>query len=339
MRRRAFTLIELLVTISIIAILIALLLPAVQQAREAARRTLCRNNLRQLGLALHNYHDSYGQFPPGSVCTANNCGGDFRHGNWSTTWTISILPNMDQAARFQQWNSDIPSDQQPRVTGVALTIMKCPSALDRPAAVGLEAGNRGTPAAPALYDKGNYAANYGGGWANEPAGVNGFDGAVAWSGSNRGVFSSRRAGDAPYGARISEITDGTANTILLAEILTRDSNWDCRGCWGRAMGSVVSAFTGAAPENGPQGIATPNVPAIGDGRDFPVYCGGDGDPETNCDDAPGSGRGGVAARSRHTGGVQILLADGSVRFAGNSIDAALWRNLLTIDGGEVTGEF
>src|SRR5450432_1678919 len=90
-----FTLIELLVVIAIIAVLIALLLPAVQQAREAARRTQCKNNLKQMGLGLHNYHDTYNMFPPGAL----TAGGD---NLWGMSWYIRILPNIDQSVVFNQ---------------------------------------------------------------------------------------------------------------------------------------------------------------------------------------------------------------------------------------------
>jgi len=336
---RAFTLIELLVSIAVIAILIALFLPAVQQAREAARRTQCRNNLKQLGLALHNYHDVYRQFPLAAVCAGGNCGDDFRDRNWGTTWTVALLPFIEQQNRYQRWDSRLPSDDQPAVTGTVLSVMKCPTDLQRDPAFGIGNGERGTPSAPALYDKGNYAANCGGAWANVADGANGFDGAVPWGGPSRGVFSPRRAGGEPYGAKLAQITDGTSTTVALSEILPRASNWDCRGCWGRSMGAVFSAFTGFAPADGPDGIATPNVTAVGGHRDFPVYCGGAGDALTECVDAADGQMGGVAARSRHTGGVQTLMCDGSVRFAADSIDAILWRNLLTAGGGEIVTEF
>ncbi len=101
-RQRGFTLIELLVVIAIIAILIALLLPAVQQAREAARRTQCKNNLKQIGLSLHNYHDVYNSFPNGTVSTSA--------GNWGISWWARVLPYVDQAPLYNQriinWNSE-----------------------------------------------------------------------------------------------------------------------------------------------------------------------------------------------------------------------------------------
>ncbi len=103
--RRGFTLIELLVVIAIIAVLIALLLPAVQQAREAARRTQCKNNLKQIGLAMHNYHDTYNRLPLGGVCSglAPNASSpsDFRDARWSQTWAIAALPLLEQG---NLWN-------------------------------------------------------------------------------------------------------------------------------------------------------------------------------------------------------------------------------------------
>ena len=98
MRRRGFTLIELLVVIAIIAVLIALLLPAVQQARESARRTQCKNNLKQLGLALHNYHDTHNFFPPGNVAS--------QVGGWGPSWWIFILPYIDQAPVYSSLTFD-----------------------------------------------------------------------------------------------------------------------------------------------------------------------------------------------------------------------------------------
>ncbi len=333
MRRRAFTLVELLVVIAIIGVLVALLLPAVQAAREAARRSQCQNNMKQLGLALQLYHNGHGRFPLGAACTSADCAGDFRHPDWGTTWAIAILPHLEQSARFAAWNSSQPSDQQPEVTGMPLSAMNCPSAQRHEATFG--SASPGTPFPPGLYAKANYGANYGGGWANEDDGNNGFAGSVTWAGPNRGVFSSRTPEGDPYGARLASITDGSSNTILLAEILTRESNWDCRGCWGRNMGAIFSAYTGAIPDDGPAGIATPNKYSVEDFRDFPVYCGGSGDPLTDCDDESDEGRGGVAARSRHPGGVNVVLCDSAVRFVNNPIDAALWRSLLTIEGGEI----
>lgn len=347
-RKYGFTLIELLVVIAIIAILVALLLPAVQQAREAARRSQCKNNMKQIALALHNYHDVAGRFPPGATCNGganwNSCGTSFRHVDWSTTWTISILPYIDQAPLYNKWDSNRSSQAQPNVTSTPISVLKCPS---DPKADHIVSGNGSGGQVPGRYSKGNYAANYGGGWANENTGSAGTAGQPNWAeGINRGVFSSREGGaNARYGARIRDILDGTSNTILLGEIKTENDsgNGDCRGCWGLNMGSVFSAYSRATPDNGPQGIATPNARTDQEGgsqdfRDCPTFC-GNGSKSTKCLDCGGDGRGGVVARSYHVGGVQISLCDGSGKFLSENIDKALYRSLMTIGGGEVLGEF
>jgi len=340
-RRLGFTLIELLVVIAIIAILIALLLPAVQQAREAARRSTCKNNLKQIGLALHNYHDVSKQFPLGSVCVgdanANICGGSYRHANWGTTWAISLLPYLDQKPLWDQWDSKVPSNLQPNVTGTELEVMKCPSDTPVPASV---------PVGGSRYARGNYAANYGGGYANENTSGNGVDDIPTnWTTSpNLGVFHSRGAQNQRWGAAIRDVFDGTSNTIAVAEILKWNTNADCRGCWGRTHGAIFSAYTVRAPQNGPSGICTPNSKTDQQGgsswfRDGAVYCDNNATLEMKCDDRTGDGTGGLCARSRHPGGVHALLCDGSVRFVSDNINNILWRSLLTIRGREVIGEF
>ena len=372
-RAAGFTLIELLVVIAIIAILIALLLPAVQQAREAARRSQCKNNLSQLGKALHNYHDNFKQFPLGSVCTgygqppgtSNQCGADYRDEYWGTTWAISLLPYLDQAQRWNKWNSDLPSGDQPQVTGEALQVMKCPSDPDnKQPAIGSSPVGGASNATPyqgvttnanSQYDKGNYGANYGGAWANEQGSPNGVDGTPPWTNANsnsRGVFYSRDSRTNRFGASLDEIKDGTSQTVALAEIITQPGNGDCRGCWGINMGAIFNAYSSDnvspyRPQDGPTGIATPNAPGYDPVAktgntpyaDRPTFCGNSNDPMSPCMDKGGDGAGGVVARSWHAGGVHAVMCDGSTRFISNSIDQVLWRSLLTIRGKETVGEF
>jgi prepilin-type N-terminal cleavage/methylation domain-containing protein len=355
-RRRAFTLIELLVVIAIIAILIALLLPAVQQAREAARRTQCRNNLHNLGLAFHNYHDTTNRFPLGGICATNNCTAAedaIPAGRWwGTTWGIALMPYYDQAPLYNQWDPGLGYANQRGVTGARLAIMKCPSDTARGRVVvdPNDPNNLGT------FDKGNYGMNYGGGSANENGSSTnraGPEDAPTWTtaaygqpSKNRGMTSWRdgAAGNTSTGIRIRDMTDGASNCLVLAEILIwPGQSDDCRGCWGKNMGSIVSAYTAGNPEvDGANGIATPNVRAVGIYRDFPVHCANTptiGDPQLECGQRTGDGLGGVAARSRHDGGVHIMLGDGRVTFISSSIDKILYRAIFTVQSGERLGEF
>jgi type II secretory pathway pseudopilin PulG len=351
-------LIELLVVIAIIAILIALLLPAVQQAREAARRTQCKNNLHQLGLALHNYHDVFNQFPPGAICSdtagPNTCGTNYRHASWSATWTILLFPYFDQAPLYNQFNPSRGAADQPAVSSVQIAGLKCPS--DPNNQTGSSGGGGAEPAlqsngARSLWAKGNYAANFGGGYANENSGNNGpvESGVPSWTNppsQNRGAFHARHGNTVFYkwGMRVGDAIDGTSSTIALGEVITMNSNGDSRGIWALSISNAISAYTRTAPDAGPAGIAVPNAPA-GTGTaltpwsDCPIFCANNNDPILGCNDCGGDGAGGNAARSYHEGGVQVCLADGAVRFISENIDRILWRGLMTSAGREVLGEF
>ena len=357
-RRTGFTLIELLVVIAIIGVLIALLLPAIQQAREAARRSQCKTNLKQIGLALNNYHDVHKQYPLGSVCTStseddagaityggpNWCNGDFRHRAWGTTWAVALLPYLDQDQLFNSWNSDFGSGQltNSTVSSTPVATFVCPSDVQVSIVSGVGTGG----ALPGRFHKGNYGANYGGGWANENTGTNGFAGTpTGWTNSpNRGCFSSRENNNLVYGASIPEIMDGTASTMAVAEILHTTGGGDGRGIWALNMGAIVSAYTGFTPDSGPQGIVTPNYPSMGTPtsgyRDFPPFCDNGQTGQLACDDRSGDGQGGVAARSRHAGGVHALMCDGTVQFVSESVDKEVYRALMTIQGNDsIAGAF
>ena len=269
---RGFTLVELLVVIAIIGILIALLLPAVQAAREAARRSQCLNNLKQTALALHNYHDVNKRFPPMAVPTNspggwNQVGGDFRSEFWSATWVTMILPMMEQSALADQYDPRLPSAAQPAVTGSPIPTLRCPSDDNSEHVAAMTVGNY----SGARYAKGNIAANCGGGWCNENGGANGCNGSVSWGlrSPNKGLMSSRCDGvdQLRWGATMASVRDGTSNTIFLAEILTYPSNGDCRGCWASNMGASFSAYTRFTPRHRPGWCVYPECP----GRDSDAF--------------------------------------------------------------------
>ncbi|NLY00338.1 MAG: DUF1559 domain-containing protein [Rhodopirellula sp.] len=338
--RRAFTLVELLVVIAIIGILIALLLPAVQAAREAARRSQCTNNLKQLALALHNYHDTHRTFMPAAIWTlpASVDNSSFRFPGWGATWVTLALPFFEQQALYDKYNFNLPSDDpvnQP-VTSTDIATYRYPSA-KLLATVG---PTTATDQLNGRYSKGNYAARAGGLYTNENTSTTneaGFD-----SRRTRGLFTFR-----PWVSQgLNDIKDGTANTVMLSEILGQEGAADCRGAWGRVACNTFSPHTRTVlatynPAD-PYGIVTPNLYTNGQTNyyDCPPYCGSStsGD-QTSCYDCGGDGTGGVAPRSMHPGGVNVSMADGSTRFVSSTLNAITWRALLTTQGGETLGEF
>jgi len=339
--RRGFTLIELLVVIAIIAILIALLLPAVQQAREAARRSQCKNNLKQIGLALHNYHDVHGQFPPAAICHATSrggfCGGsatddpneNSRHGDWGTTWAVSILPFIDQAPLFNQWDSGASrsSNINNAVEEAILPAYKCPSDPGKKAPIVNPNGNAGR------HWRGNYAVSVGAGSATHDAHFNDI--------TRKGAFHVAMQ----YGAKFRDITDGTSNTVVVSELIVRNdggNNDNSTGAWAMAGAATFSARrNGAIPAD----VMRPNQDAAGD-RERTQNCDNNinsGSPpfvyhNFDCGDSTNQDYW-QAARSRHEGGVQVTLGDGAGRFISENIDAGLWAALNTIQGAETIGEF
>lgn len=329
-RRLGFTLVELLVVIAIIGILIALLLPAVQAAREAARRTQCTNNLKQLGLALHNYHDTHQKFPLAAVHAV--LGGappnTFRDDGWGATWMIMIFPFIEQQALYDQYDCRLPGTNTANqaVTATRVAALRCPSDDELP----VTAVGTATDVVHARLAKGNYAIRTGGKYTNENGTPGGWD-----EQAFRGLTSFRP----PATTNIAEIRDGTSNTIVLGEILGQGSNGDCRGAWGWVGCANFSPHTRNLAD---QYIVTPNY--FVDGQtlfyDCPPYCGSSttGD-QTSCNDCGGDGTGGTAVRSRHPGGVNVGLADGSVRFVGSTINQLVWRNAMTIKGQDDIGGF
>ncbi len=309
--RRGFTLIELLVVIAIIAVLIALLLPAVQQAREAARRTQCKNNLKQIGLALHNYHDTFLVFPPGQfqplATDPGTPGTLLTPGSGDSTnrscWMQRILPYVDQAPLFNKF--------APYMSGPAGIAFQWPGAdtiLPAFMCVSDPGGPKNTTVpGNAQGFHGNYVVCAG----SLPFGPAG--GGLKLDGM---FFSYSRTS-------IRDASDGTSNTLLAGEILLIQDTTvhDIRGRYFNAwsgntfFSSYLPPNTTIGDQQSPYCIQGPKRPCASTG-DFTQF-----------------------ARSEHTGGVQIVMADGAVRFLSENIDQATFRGLGTRSGGEVVGDF
>ncbi len=320
--RRGFTLIELLVVIAIISILIGLLLPAVQKVRETASRMKCQNNLKQSGLALHNYESAAGHFPPlGDYNTAGN----------TVYWSAHtrLLPYVEQESLQRLIDFTLPISQQPQVAKVRVPHLLCPS----------EPNDRARPDGPTFI---HYPANYGfnaGLWHTfqPPTGV------------GSGVFSVNRT------TRIADITDGTSNTLGMAEVKAftpylRDGGNPAGAAAAPSLPADVAGYGGEFKiDSGHTEWVDARVHQTGFTTTFPpntkvpYTTGGVGyDIDFN---SLREGRSATAptyavvtSRSHHTGGVNALMMDGSVRFAASSVSQDTWRSMGTRAGGEVVGE-
>jgi len=323
-RRSGFTLIELLVVIAIIAVLIALLLPAVQQAREAARRSQCKNNLKQIGLALHNYLDTYTKFPPGGTYASGTTAG----GGWSAQ--ARLLPFVDQAnlqnlIDFSR-NYNVAPNQNV-VTAQRIALFMCPS----------DVNDRPFPDGATTYYPTSYAANYGSWFLWDPVSGRVGDGVFA----PNSKFADR------------DITDGTSNTIGFSEVKAWQSYLREIGTPAPALPAspaAVSALGGTLKDSGHNewcdarlnqtgftSVFGPNtkVPHIDAGVTYDV----DWVNQREGSSATVPTYGAMTSRSYHVGIVNSLLMDGSVRSLSENIDLLLWRALATRSGGEVLGEF
>lgn len=335
--KAGFTLIELLVVIAIIAILIALLLPAVQQAREAARRSTCKNNLKQLGLGLHNYHSTYGTFPASRIgpyeSTCTTCGLDSRFSAY-----IPLLPYIDQAPLYQQitgnlgttsfvWNTNFDAYK------TKLPIINCPSDVSTDDITGLGQHNY-------LFSIGDQYNNF----------------QTVSPGALRGIFGFQSS------VRMRDIIDGTSNTAMVSECVrppgsgastpantfganTTSNTTNPSAC---AASFINGAFTtGLLDRNRSHGTRWT------DGRsgyiNFNTILPPNG-PVCNGQTTTGI----LPPSSRHVGGVHLLLADGAVRFISENIDTGdisasqvtsgnspygIWGALGSKNGGEPLGEF
>ena len=332
-KRKGFTLIELLVVIAIIAILVALLLPAVQQAREAARRTQCKNNLKQLGLAFHNYHDVHRTFPPGWIndhslarnAADNNVnahhGNDENGAQWA--WSVFLMPFIDQAPAFNtlgvnDQRADAAVETALTTPGGAIGLVltspmaafRCPS--DTAPDVNSE-GNRvvdGTTMNGLNVTTSNYVASNRGqlgggtGVTNRRSEVN-----------TLGMFY----GDSKI--RVRDVTDGTSNTLMAGE-----RAWRYQGGSGFIQANAALLFV-AGGETSSQCLEdscsfTDAIATTGRGINI---------DDTNVSQG--------SYNSLHTGGAQFVLADGAVRFISENVDLDILANLGNPNDGNVIGEY
>ena len=334
---RGFTLVELLVVIAIIGILVALLLPAVQAAREAARRMQCGNNLKQLGLALHNYHDVYKTFPPDAIWHGNAKGTTPSATTVRNyTWMCMTLPFMEQRSLIDQINFSLPALAELtriQISGSPALAFQIPSLLC-PSDPGFTTPPRGI-------------------------GITSYGGNAGWDGHRRKYGDIGRAGIFSFydNVRIADIVDGTSNTVMVAECtlrgLTSGSQWSggtgklrsstssvsraaliATGAWhgwnhawvqAENKGNVHGADGGAGPIWGSYGGPNHIMP--------PVYY----DHYAPNVEWPGPG-------SVHPGGLQVTLGDASVRFiastvatgtnqsGSNGANGNIWVSMHTIEG-------
>jgi prepilin-type N-terminal cleavage/methylation domain-containing protein/prepilin-type processing-associated H-X9-DG protein len=316
-RLAGFTLVELLVVIAIIGVLIALLLPAVQAAREAARRAQCTNNLKQIGLAMHNYHEVHKSLPPPGLHIRDGHGASAASTSWGPGWGLMVLPFIEQTPLHGMYDFRLIRSRDgvnAQVVTVDVAVYRCPSdLLNQP-----KWDNSGV-----LFARGNYGVN---GGAGNIFSRSNFDEV----GAERGPFHAGRH----YGANFAAILDGTSNTVMLAEILAGMRSGDVRGAWAYPSGAYI---TGGSPHySNPRYLLKPNSYALDDNWcDRPAFCSADNtDRQLRC--LSGGSRAFQTSRSRHPGGVNVCLCDGSVRFLSDTIELNTWLRILAMADGSGT---
>jgi prepilin-type N-terminal cleavage/methylation domain-containing protein len=352
--RAAFTLVELLVVIAIIGVLVALLLPAVQAAREASRRSSCQNKIRQLAIAVHNYESAHKEFPTAESVPpgmANPTGND------GISFYIQILPYIEGSTTYQRFNQKVqPRKQLATVFGQPEPTMQCPS--DEPVKVTYALGfdPTGANGDTAQDYKGNYGLNWGNSRLNATLDVWDFT-----AGANRpggpGPFEMPResnpgVANSPIVSRpiaIREITDGTSQTLLFLEMLQAptggppNSEIDRRARLWIPVSGTVQISTLLVPNSKPcGGSGGPEGGLIVDPK---TGCGPDlaaciDRPELGlpCVDELTAARFTLASRSRHPGSVSVAMCDSSVKNVSDNVDLKTWRAIATRAGDDIPGE-
>jgi prepilin-type N-terminal cleavage/methylation domain-containing protein/prepilin-type processing-associated H-X9-DG protein len=328
--RRAFTLVELLVVIAIIGVLVALLLPAVQSAREASRRTQCSNQMRQLSIACHNFHDVNSRLPYGAY------GRDVTDPNWAypaantpkwkprTPMVAFIMAYLEQTAIAGQWNLNVHYSQAPNNTLIKthFPLFDCPSDVR---------DKTGHPSTADL--KGNFAINWGSWNFREQGGpTNGVPPLNLGDELGRAPFAQ------DFGARFAQIADGTSNTLMWSEVL--QAPWtqspgmafvDRRGrMWNDD--TFCYQFSTRIPPNSPKGDFGYCDPVVA-GTKYPC------DPTSVGLTSANAFQTYMAARSRHPGGVNATMCDGSLRFVSNNINLFAWVAASSMGAGEAQSDF
>ncbi len=323
--KAGFTLIELLVVIAIIAVLIALLLPAVQQAREAARRTQCKNNLKQIGLALHNYADVSGMFPKESY-SANRPGMTYAY--WSN-WVPRILPYIDQGALANLYRFDcgLMDDENQSAIKTKLVVFECPSVpggCEITPVLRTQSGS-GTWNNAGIAGRGGYTTDYSGSrginagsyrfYTGEPSSTTDNN-----SGLHLGIFGGNS------NCRMRDVSDGLSNTIIVHESAGR-LNWLKRNLTTGALDTAdaTNAWWFSIWSGPNAGWSYSYNEAGNDNTSGSRFLNASNDRGT--------------AFSFHTGGLNVAMADGSVRFLNENVHSLTYIALVTKWGNEVIGEF
>lgn len=344
-----FTLVELLVVIAIIGMLVALLLPAVQSAREAARRTQCQNNIKNAALAVLNYESARTIFPQGmtfpKALESTNIG---VLSFFSANWIISILPNIEEQPLYDSFNlktrindntAPLASNRNYIARGTSIPALLCPSdAFNRvyyQGAISPHGGN---------WARGNYAANAGGAYLLKGCAATDLD-KCAYNAESEGWKSNKRRGvmGPNVSVRIRQIEDGTSKTILIGEIRAGITEKDARGVWamGHAGASLLAMFGSEGDANGPNACYPYSDDVVSDVCQKPQAT-------TECVDCyDGTAFAQATVRSLHKGGAFVAMCDGSVAFVSDDIETSgyfgswgsLWDRLIASADNGLPGAF